>query len=262
MITKSIHRFFYAWQFLTRLPAPPLPRASEKDWGRIIPYFTAIGFVIGLVLYLNVLILQTLNLPVLFSSLVTLLMWVLVTGNLHLDGLMDTFDGVGCTEKERKIEAMRDSRVGAYGATAGIFLVLFKLVTLTTILLNNFYFVILLSPSFARLVAVCSLSFLDSNYAKGTSSTLILKGIKKPQDFIINVLTFLILTFALSLFHFVTLSLIFIFWIASSFTLCLLIAIALNNYFNGHSGDTYGALIELSEVVVLALGVVFKSYFL
>ncbi len=256
---KILHRFFYAWLFLTKLPAPPLPKAKNEDWGRIAPYFTLIGFILGFILYFFVKVFTDFKFPILFSSLLVLLIWVLITGGLHLDGLMDTFDGIGCQDSKRKMEAMKDSRIGAFGATAGIFVILFKLIALCTILLNKFFFVIVISLALSRLLAVYSFTFLSKNKDSGISSSLLLSGIKKPEDLLVNLVFFIVISFLfISFGH---LKFFYFFFILICFFLCLLWTYWLNNHFKGHTGDTFGALIELSEVTVLSLGVVLKGWF-
>lgn len=264
---KKLHRFFYAWIFLTKLPAPPLPKATKEDWGRIAPYFVLIGFILGFILYFFALLLNKFNLPILFSSLLVLLMWVLITGGLHLDGLMDTFDGINCQDKDRKVEAMKDSRIGAFGAMAGFFIVLFKLAALCTVFTNKLFFVILFSLPISRLITVYALSFLSQNQKSGISSSLLLAGIKKPNDFLINLIVFFIILFSLSplpLFPSSPLPPIpsspLLLFITLSFFLSVIWAHWLDNHFKGHSGDTYGALIELSEVTILSLAVVLRNY--
>ena len=259
---KIIHRFFYGWLFLTKLPAPPLPEATKEDWGRIAPYFVLIGFIIGFILYFFAKVLILFKLPIIFSALLILLVWNLITGCLHLDGLMDTFDGINCQDETRKIEAMKDSRIGAFGAIAGIFVILFKLVCLCTIILNKSFFVVLLAPPIARLVTVYSFTFLSQNQKSGVSSTLLLSGIKKPQDLLINIFTFITISilFLLTTNHLPLIT--FSFYIVVSIFANLIWAHWLNNHFKGHSGDTYGALIELSEVTVLSLGVICKQLLL
>ncbi|MBI3308826.1 MAG: adenosylcobinamide-GDP ribazoletransferase [Candidatus Melainabacteria bacterium] len=259
---KLIHRFFYAWLFLTRLPAPPLPKATKEDWGRIIPYFVIIGFLIGFLLTLFAILLNVINLPVLMSSLLVVLMWVLLTGGLHMDGLMDTFDGIGCTDPKRKTEALKDSRIGAFGAMGGIFVILFKLTALTTVFLNGLYFVILFSIPVARLTAVYSLCFLNKRNDASRGSSFIAEGAKKPFDFLFNlsvlvVVSLVYLFFVTSIFKWWTLLLIVL-----SFLISLIFAHALSKYFEGHSGDTYGALIELSEVTFLILAIILRSGFI
>ena len=254
---KALHRFFYAWIFLTKLPAPPLPKATKEDWGRIAQHFVLIGFIIGFILYFFAKLFVKFDLPVMFSSLLLVLLWNLITGSLHLDGLMDTFDGINCQDPERKIDAMRDSRIGAFGAIAGIFAVLFKLVALCTLVLNKMFIVILISVPLARLLGVYALSFLSYNKQSGVSSSLLVSGIKRPTDFFTNLIVF-ILGFVILFFKF-HLHMSFIVLILISFIFSLIWSYWLNKHFKGHSGDTYGALIELSEISVLSLGVVLKN---
>ena len=257
---KILHRFFYAWLFLTKLPAPPLPKAKNEDWGRIAPYFTLIGFILGFVLYFFAKVFINFKLPVLFSSLLVLLIWVLITGGLHLDGLMDTFDGIGCQDKNRKLEAMKDSRIGAFGAIGGIFVILFKLTALCTILVNKLFFVIVISLALARLIVVYSFTFFSKNKDSGISSSLLLSGIKKPEDLLVNILTFVFFLIVCRAGLILPLHFYIIMFILIAFFICLIWSYWLNNHFKGHTGDTFGALIELSEVTVLSLGVILKNY--
>ena len=261
---KLLHRFFYAWIFLTKFPAPPLPKATKEDWGRIAPYFVLIGFILGFILYFFSKLLTFYKLPIMFSALLVLLMWNLITGCLHLDGLIDTFDGINCQDKDRKIDAMKDSRIGAFGAMAGIFVILFKLITLCTLLLNKLFFVIVFSLPLARLIAVYALSFLSVNHKAGISSSMFTAGIKKPQDFLINLITFIVffVLIAISPFRPIapSLTLHTLVFVLFGFFLCILWSHWLDNHFKGHSGDTYGALIELSETTILCMGVILKNY--
>lgn len=259
---KILHRFFYAWLFLTKLPAPPLPKAKPEDWGRIAPYFTLIGFILGFILYFFAKVLISYKIPFMFSALLVLLAWILLTGGLHMDGLMDTFDGIGCQDKDRKLEAMKDSRIGAFGAIGGIFVILFKLITLCTILLNKILFIIVIALALSRLLVVYSFTFLSRNKDSGVSSSLLLSGIKRPNDFIINILTFVFFLIVCSVGLILPLHSFVIIFILIAFFICLLWTYWLNNHFKGHTGDTFGALIELSEVTVLSLGVIFKNHLL
>ena len=255
---RTIQQFFYAWLFLTKLPAPPLPKATKEDWGRIAPYFVLIGFILGLILCFSARIFLTYHLPIMFSALLILLVWNLITGSLHLDGLMDTFDGINCQDKNRKVEAMKDSRIGAFGAIGGIFVILFKLVALCTILLNKLFFVIVLALLISRLVAVYSFTFLSQNQKSGASSSLLLSGIKRPADFLVNLLIFAIVFLCSMFLYHLKFSYFFLFLISAF--LSIIWSYWLDNHFKGHTGDTFGALIELSEVTVLSLAVVFKHY--
>ena len=58
----------------------------------------------------------------------------LITGGLHADGLMDTSDGLfSGRERDRKLEIMKDSRIGSFGVVAFVFVTLLKWQLLTAI---------------------------------------------------------------------------------------------------------------------------------
>ncbi len=245
---KTVQRFLYCWIFLTKLPCVPLPKASKEDWGRIAPYFVVVGYILGLMLFFSSKILVSFKLPVMFSALLIVFLWEFFTGGLHLDGLMDTFDGINCTNPERKFEAMKDSRVGAFGAIAGIFIILFKVVCLCTVFVNKTFWIIILSLILSRLMVVYSFSFFKSSLTPGASSSLLLNGVKRPKDFLINLAMFILLV---SFCSFAPIKAwLCIMW---SLPLSLITALYFHRYFDGHTGDTFGALIEISEVIVLAV---------
>ena len=86
-----------------------------------------IGFLLGLTLVLVNVSLKSFASPVLSSvALVTLLAWL--TRGLHLDGLGDTFDGLGAGgDRERMLRVMDDSHTGAFGVIAIVLLLFFKI---------------------------------------------------------------------------------------------------------------------------------------
>ena len=86
-----------------------------------------IGFLLGLTLVLVNVSLKSFASPVLSSvALVTLL--ALLTRGLHLDGLGDTFDGLGAGgDRERMLRVMDDSHTGAFGVIAIVLLLFFKI---------------------------------------------------------------------------------------------------------------------------------------
>ena len=86
-----------------------------------------IGFLLGLTLVLVNVSLKSFASPVLSSvALVTLLAWL--TRGLHLDGLGDTFDGLGAGgDREHMLRVMDDSHTGAFGVIAIVLLLFFKI---------------------------------------------------------------------------------------------------------------------------------------
>ncbi|MDN8590146.1 adenosylcobinamide-GDP ribazoletransferase [Paenibacillus sp. 11B] len=120
------HAAAAAFQFLSRFPVklqidfvPPLLRES-------VVYYPLVGAVIGLCVWLGGALTGAL-LPSFPAAVLTLTLWVWLTGGLHLDGWMDTADGLlSYRTRERMLEIMKDSRVGAMGVIACVLLLMMK----------------------------------------------------------------------------------------------------------------------------------------
>src|SRR5918996_6396208 len=102
--------------FLTRLPLVPSAPVAAPDISRTSWTFPVIGAGIGALGALAYAIAHGLGLHAFVSGTLAVATTVLITGALHEDGLADTADGFGGgTTSERKLEIMRDSRIGTYG---------------------------------------------------------------------------------------------------------------------------------------------------
>jgi adenosylcobinamide-GDP ribazoletransferase len=105
--------------FLTRVPMPHPHGASPPNFARAHRAFPLIGAAIGAVVGAVYSILLGLGLPALGAAACALGASALLTGGLHEDGLADVADGFGGgRDKAAKLEIMRDSRLGSYGALA------------------------------------------------------------------------------------------------------------------------------------------------
>lgn len=110
--------FIIAFQFLTIVPLPFSVRCEEKDLGRSMALFPLVGLALGLLLVGADFLLAPL-LPREVCDLLLITLLSVVTGALHLDGLSDVCDGLAARgSRERFLEIMKDSRVGAVGAVA------------------------------------------------------------------------------------------------------------------------------------------------
>ena len=86
-------------------------------------FFPWVGLAIGLLLVLGHYLLSFL-LPAPIVLWLTIALLALLTGGLHLDGFADTIDGLACGgTREKMLEVMRDSRIGAFGVISLIFLI-------------------------------------------------------------------------------------------------------------------------------------------
>ncbi|WP_042160699.1 adenosylcobinamide-GDP ribazoletransferase [Paenibacillus gorillae] len=123
--------FIAAIQFLTRVPVPVQVPFEAKVLSRSLIYFPAAGIIVGAV---TAAVFGGLEwfMPALPAAVIVLAAWTIMSGGLHLDGWMDTADGVfSYRSRERMLEIMKDSRVGAMGVIAAVLLLLFKFAVLS-----------------------------------------------------------------------------------------------------------------------------------
>ena len=117
-LVRQVRLFLCAVQFLTRLPTPAL-KAFEPDWiSRSARYFPLVGLLVGAIcaaVFWTASQVWSGALP----ALLAIAVGVLVTGAFHEDGLADTADGLGGgLTQEKRLQIMKDSRIGTYGALA------------------------------------------------------------------------------------------------------------------------------------------------
>jgi adenosylcobinamide-GDP ribazoletransferase len=113
-----------AFQFLTIFPTIIHRVFTSQEMGRAVAWFPLAGLVLGTALC-GIHYLSQWIFPAAVSAALTLFAWVIFTRAFHLDGFMDTCDGLfGGFNAERRLEIMTDSRVGAFGAVAGALILL------------------------------------------------------------------------------------------------------------------------------------------
>src|SRR5215470_737875 len=105
--------------FCTRLPVPHAASIGSRDVARASWAFPVAGALVGSAGALTYAIASGIRLPSALAAALALGATLLMTGCLHEDGLADTADGLGGgRDRARKLEIMRDSRLGTYGACA------------------------------------------------------------------------------------------------------------------------------------------------
>ena len=122
-----------AFGFLTRLPVGPWP--LQNNLNGISAWLPLVGIVVG-GLVGGLTFLSSLLFSPLLCGVIGCACWVAVTGGLHLDGVADCGDGLPVeVTRERRLEIMKDSRLGTFGGTALFFNLAFKAVTLAACVL-------------------------------------------------------------------------------------------------------------------------------
>lgn len=104
-----------AFSLLTILPTGETGAPQAGDTGRAAIWFPVVGAVIGVIAYGGWFLIK-LFLPPAPAAVLTLILWVLLSGGLHLDGLADCCDGLlSAARPERRLEIMADPHVGTFG---------------------------------------------------------------------------------------------------------------------------------------------------
>lgn len=137
-----------ALQFLTRLPISGVPVSayeSEACRRQSLIYFPVVGALVGLAAGAAALLCRRLGLPELVSGVVAVAVAAALTGGLHEDGAADVFDSLGAHTREKALQIMRDSRIGAFGAIA-----LWTILTLKAVAISS------MPEAFLLRIVVCA----------------------------------------------------------------------------------------------------------
>ena len=239
--------FFSALQFLTLFPWPKLSEHRADEIGPAAIFFPIVGFLLGSILVLANFLLQPFANAMLISLVVVSLL-ALLTRGLHLDGLGDTFDGLGAGgDRQRMLRIMDDSHTGTFGLVAIVLVLFFKIHAIESLEYERWRG-LLAAPVLGRWAMV--LLGRHSQAAKqGLGSTLI-DHLSTRDLFLATLITAVLVAAVL---HGIGVAMMA--WVA-------VFTIASKAYFHrrlgGVTGDSFGAVGELSETSVLfflALGI-------
>ena len=229
-----------AFSLLTILPVGSQQRSEPGDTGRAAIWFPWVGVVVGFITVVGWGVFKLL-LPLIPATVLTLALWVLQTGALHLDGLADCCDGLlSAAKPERRLKIMTDPHTGTFGITGLILVLMLKCSALYTITPTSMFHVMLLAPTFSRWLVLLAgtqpLARTDgmaADFAAGLSGRSILIAAIIP--------------------------LAFIFWGGWNSLLAVSVAglaafgiiVFARNRIGGITGDVFGLIIEISELAIL-----------
>ncbi|ESA36088.1 cobalamin-5 -phosphate synthase [Leptolyngbya sp. Heron Island J] len=233
-----------AWLFYTCLPVPRNWPVQFGQIARVAPIVGAglggcqatIDWGLGL------------GIPLFLRSVLVVLAGLWLTGGLHLDGAMDTADGLAVQDDQRRLQVMADSNAGAFGAMVAIAILLLKVAALTSISHTRWF----------ALIAAAAWGRWGQQWAIGNYAYL------KPQgkgafhkQAIPSPWYTLPCAGGLGVLTIVGVGMKWVTWqygvvtAAVGIGSAVLVASWLNHRLGGHTGDTYGAVVEWVEVAVL-----------
>jgi adenosylcobinamide-GDP ribazoletransferase len=235
--------FLEAVRFLTVIPIP-LRKAPTAGTMVGSAYFPLVGALIGGLLVLASKLLTCLWSAQLVSAILVVI-WAVLTGGLHLDGLADASDAMlSRRTRTQKLAIMKDSSVGAFGALAVFCALLLKASFLNELSTTLQLQALALAPALGRWALVQAAFFYPAAREEGMGR--LFSEHTRARDFAIA--TLLVAGLALLLLSF---------WGLVVFGGIWLMAALINRSFSkalgGLTGDTYGALCEVSEVSALGI---------
>ena len=236
-----------SWIFYTTFPKIPLINPEFKNIAQFAP---PLGFLIGTIQSYIFLFLTTNSWSIYESTLICLASGYLITGGLHIDGLMDTFDGIFAGKKKR-LKAMKDSKVGSFGVQALFFITLIQIACILKIQ-NLIIFVLpicLFWGRFSNLFFIEKFKYM-SYKKKSISHKKFWNGFKKES--LISIL-FLLIFIAYQLVSITSQAILikFLILILLGIFLSYFIPKILGNKIGGFNGDACGASVVLVETAML-----------
>lgn len=274
--------FLLLLSFMTRIPVPKTEYDEEK-LGKSMKYFPVVGIIVGFILLFFCIIFNFIFKNLNYSTALPLMILVVIltdlitTGALHLDGLADTFDGIfSYRSKHKMLEIMKDSRLGSNGALALILYFLLKFVLFYSLIIESrelTLYAIMTYPVVSRFCSVVSCA--SSPYARGSGMGKTFVDNTKTCGLIVATIITLLYTIGMLFIPFILFtnySLPIQFMIQTILVIVIIaILLALFAYafsklierkIGGITGDTLGALLEISSLVYIFLILIMPGFFI
>ncbi|MGI5892514.1 MAG: adenosylcobinamide-GDP ribazoletransferase [Bacillota bacterium] len=236
--------FLLLISFMSRIPVKSHPEPQAEDWARALRFLPLWGLILGILIAATAHVVAIINAPV--AAACSVAAAAFLTGGLHLDGLMDTADGLAAgTDRERAFRFMSDARVGAMGIISLVIVLILKY-ALYLLLIERWqiWWAIPAAVVFSRF-AVTLVVYAFPNAKKFGLAASFHQHFHKKY-FIVACLILLIIFLVFSNWFFI---------LAAVFGACVVFTIAHSwtGRLGGLTGDMYGAIAEWSEIFFLLL---------
>ncbi|MDY0402923.1 adenosylcobinamide-GDP ribazoletransferase [Sulfurovum sp.] len=236
MMASVFKGLVLAINMLTAIPFFKVHTFDRGINGYAVMFYPLVGLILGALLYLFYTI-AGMFFPQAHVAVMVLVLWVMLTGALHLDGFADTVDGL-YVSKERAFAVMKDPNIGAMGMIFTALLLLLKVSLLIHLEHVELLPLLLMLSRYNALLWIRFYPYLSTN---GIGS-LAKQEFTTTQLMISSVMVLVCVTFFQS----------WVLWLAS-FLAAWLTALFFMRRYGGFSGDIYGFGIEMSEIVLLHL---------
>ncbi len=255
LIQNWLRDFAGSFIFYTTLPCLPF---IKPEFNRIARFSPLVGILLGLIQSIVWILLSKIGWPKEGIALFVIAIGISITGGLHLDGLIDTADGIGAGHS-RQLEAMKDSRVGAIGVQAIIIILLIQISSL--IRLDSYAPV---AMPIALFWGRCSQFWAINNFPyihKNGASSFHKNNWIGAKEILPALITFILIICIVSSGLIIADSKsISILLLSIGILPAITIPQLIGKKIGGHCGDSYGASIVIVETIVLFFFALFLSY--
>jgi adenosylcobinamide-GDP ribazoletransferase len=238
-----LNRFFTALMFLTRLPCPRWVEHTPDALAKSTPYFPVVGLLVGGLGALVYRLAALVYAPV-FAVICGIGATAIVTGAFHEDAFADVCDGFGGWTPERRLEIMRDSRVGSYGVVGLVLLIGAKIALLSGMSVSRATLAFLAAHTIAR----WSTLVLIARYPYVTDSA----SLAKPFASAVTPPRFLFATLPALLIGLLCGPIPAIGMFGATLLLCAGAGLFFRKWVGGISGDCLGAVSQIAELLCYA----------
>lgn len=232
--------------FLTTIPVPQIGEYEPDALGRSTAWFPIVGLLIGGLVggaYYGLGFILPAPLVAVFATIV----WVALSGGLHLDGLADSFDGLlPSVTREKRLSILKDVHLGAFGVMGLVLALLAKVVLLFSLPQEQLFFAIPLAAATGRWALV--LAALQPSARPGGLGDITKQGMRKNSWLLAALQMLVMLAVAV---YFGRWQALIAFGVAH--LLILWVFVSARKKLGGLTGDIFGLCAELSELAVLSV---------
>ena len=228
-----------AWAFLTRLPGGAHPE-TDRELGRSVPWFPAVGAVVGA---LSGGVYWALHGPLggQLAAVLALAAGAVATGAFHEDGLADTADALGGTNRARRLEIMKDSRVGAFGVLALVLSTLVRVFAVSSLAAADGLVALVVAHMVGRATAVALMVAAPAASGTGLGHSYT-AHLPRAWTAVAVIVSFVVA---------VGLGLVGAVSLAAAIVAVAAVGLVARRAFGGITGDVLGAAEQLAEMAVL-----------
>lgn len=256
-------KMLLAFQFLTIVPLKDMGKVSEREMGSTTAVFPLVGFAEGIILALCAAVFVKVF-PAEPTNALLVLILAIMNGGLHIDGLSDTFDAIASGgDLEKKLMIMKDGTVGPIGVIAIVMTLLLKYVMLNAVFFHSsaagYFLTVIAMPVLSRWSMVPAAYYgrparregLGRLFVEHTGSKELLSA-TAAAIVLMTLVSVVTLQFSLLMFYFMfAMPLLYVFGYAAVWFF--------RKYFDGMTGDSFGAVNEIAALLFLAMAVINSS---